>query len=354
MNNIHRKVDSSLLHEISWRLRYTISMTFSEQLLKWYHDHKRELPFRSQRDPYKIWVSEIMAQQTQIATMLPYYERWIEKYPDVFTLANAELEEVLKMWEGLGYYSRARNLHKGAIFVVEEFNGVLPADKKELMRIPGIGDYTSSAIASIAFGLPEVVIDGNVKRVTSRYLYYTETVMNRKAHKTFDEFLKEELISSQADPNEYNQALMELGALVCKPKNPQCDVCPFKDSCLFNKTDKSEDIPFIPKAKPTPVYPKTVFVSIRDHQILLSNDDQDGLMKGLYRLPMIDEHNDTKADAKLLHKFSHLQWDINAYLIDRDESEENGWFYVSLEDLVNHHPLVTAHKKILQKLNIID
>lgn len=329
-------------------------MTFSDNLITWYRQHQRELPFRSQRDPYKIWVSEIMAQQTQIATMLSYYDRWIKKYPNVFVLAEAPQEEVLKMWEGLGYYSRARNLHKGAQFVVENFNGELPADKKELMKIPGIGDYTSSAIASIAFGLPEVVIDGNVKRVTARYLYYTETVMNRKAHKTFDTFLKNELISSESDPNEFNQALMELGALVCKPKNPECDKCPLKDQCAFFKSDQKDEIPFIPKAKKTPVYDKTVFVSVKDDMIMISKENDDGLMKGLYRLPMIDGHNDTEPDATLLHKFSHLQWNITAYLVDDLSIGDHDWMYVSLDHLIETYPMVTAHRKILQKLNIID
>lgn len=329
-------------------------MTFSDKIITWYREHKRELPFRSQRDPYKIWVSEIMAQQTQIATMLPYYNRWIEKYPTVFDLAEAPLEDIIKMWEGLGYYNRARNLHKGAQYVVENFDGILPKDKEKLMQIPGIGDYTSSAIASIAFGLPEIVIDGNVKRVSARYLLYTETVMNRKAHKTFDDFLKNEYNFNNLDPNEYNQALMELGALVCKPKNPDCEICPLRDSCLFNKTDKTKEIPYIPKAKKTPVYKKTVFVSLDEDKILLSKDSSDGLMEGLYRLPMIDGHNDTEPDAKILHKFSHLQWDIHAYQIYRKEEDNIDWFYVSVDDLINHHPLVTAHKKILQSLNIIE
>lgn len=333
-------------------IRYTVCMTFSDKLITWYREHKRELPFRTQREPYSIWVSEIMAQQTQIATMLPYYERWMRKYPTVFELAEAPLEDVLKIWEGLGYYSRARNLHKGAQYVVEKYDGVLPADKKQLMTIPGIGDYTSSAIASIAFGLPEIVIDGNVKRVTSRFLYYEDTVMNRKAHKVFDEFLKDELLQSKADPNEFNQALMELGALVCKPKNPECNKCPLKDECPFFKTPV-EDIPYIPKAKKTPVYDKTVLVSVIDDMIMISKDSDDNLMQGLYRLPMLDGHNDTEPDAILLHKFSHLQWNIHAYVVDTLEASDKDWFYVPLDHLVDSYPMVTAHRKILKQLNII-
>ena len=145
-------------------------MEFTKRLLNWYHENKRDLPFRENQDPYSIWVSEVMAQQTQIATMLPYFDRWMKRFPNIESLANADLEEVLKLWEGLGYYRRARFLHQGAQFVMENYDGKLPASKKLLMTIPGIGDYTSSAIASIAFQLPEVPIDGNVKRVIARYL----------------------------------------------------------------------------------------------------------------------------------------------------------------------------------------
>lgn len=328
-------------------------MTFSEQLIQWYEDHKRELPFRSQKDPYKIWISEIMAQQTQIATMLPYYERWIKAYPTVYALNNAELEDVLKMWEGLGYYSRARNLHKGAAFVVDEFDGVMPSNKEDLMRIPGIGEYTASAIASIAFDQPEIVVDGNVKRVTSRYLYYTELVSTRKAHRIFEDFLKHEMITSNSNPNTFNQAMMELGALVCKPKNPKCQTCPFKDKCTFNNSDQKDIIPLTKKAKATPVYEKTVFIHVKDDKIAISDDHDDTLMQGLYRLPMIDGFNDTDPDATLLHKFSHLQWDIRAYIVDGLPSIKQNYFYVSIQDLLDAYPLVTAHKKILKTLNII-
>lgn len=344
----------SLQDEIQTKIRYTKAMNFTERLITWYRANKRDLPFRKQKDPYKIWVSEIMAQQTQIATMLPYYERWIAKYPDVYTLAQAPVDDILKMWEGLGYYRRARNLHLGAQYVVEHFNGELPANKEQLMEIPGIGDYTSSAIASIAFSLPEIVIDGNVKRVMARYLNYTENVNARKAHKVFDAFLKDILLTEGADPNEFNQALMELGALVCTPSNTKCEGCPFEEMCACWRGEVDPGVPFTPKAKKVPVYPKTVFIVYKSGRLLLSNDHEDGLMEGLYRLPMVDTHlYDDEPDATIIHKFSHLTWDIKAYIVEDIPIESEHWFFIPIQDIKNNHPIVTAHRKLLEKLNIL-
>lgn len=329
-------------------------MTFTDRLINWYRANKRELPFRDQKDPYKIWVSEIMAQQTQIATMIPYFNAWIEKFPSIESLAKAPIEEVLKMWEGLGYYRRARNLHAGAIFVMDNFNGVLPKTKKELMTIPGIGDYTSSAIASIAFEQPEIVIDGNVKRVMARYLNYTDNVNARAAHKVFDSFLKEELVKNGANPNEFNQALMELGALVCTPNNVNCVGCPFEEMCACWRGECSGTVPYIPKAKKVKSYDKTAFIVVKDSKILISNDHSDGLMEGLYRLPQRPEHTlNSDCDISLTHKFSHLHWNIKAYISDSIDFETDSCFFVDIQDLKDKYALVTAHKKILSKLNIL-
>ena len=332
---------------------YTIRMTFTDRLITWYRANKRDLPFRRERDPYKIWVSEIMAQQTQIATMLPYYEKWVAKYPTVQDLAAADIDEILKMWEGLGYYRRARNLYAGAQFVVEHFDGVLPADKQALMSIPGIGDYTSSAIASIAFSLPEIVIDGNVKRVMARYLNYTENVNARAAHKVFDAFLKEELIKDGADPNEFNQALMELGALVCTPSNTTCEGCPFEEMCACWRGEVVGQVPFIPKSKPVKAYDKSVFILVKDGKLLISNEHDDGLMEGLFRLPQIDGHQDLEPATTLIHKFSHLHWNIEAYQVDSLDIGDHNWFFVPLQEIVDTYPLVTAHRKILQNQKIL-
>ncbi|NLW14778.1 MAG: A/G-specific adenine glycosylase [Erysipelothrix sp.] len=323
-------------------------MEFTNRLLNWYHENKRVLPFRSSNDPYHIWISEIMAQQTQIATMIPYYERWILKYPTIKDLAEGQIEDILKMWEGLGYYNRARNLHKGAQYVMDNFGGELPKDKKLLMEIPGIGDYTSSAIAAIAFNLPEIAVDGNVKRVMSRYLNYTENANTRLAHKTFEDFLKNELIKSGANPADFVQALMELGALVYTPSNTNCENSPFKEMCACYRGENVGTIPFFPKAKKVPVYDKTVLYYINEGFILLSKDDEDGLMKDFYRLPQIDGHSDKEPLTTLVHKFTHLHWNIQVDILT-DLPENEHWFLFPIKEL-DTISMVTAHRKILNKL----
>lgn len=322
-------------------------MEFTKRLLDWYQDNKRELPFRSSRNPYHIWISEIMAQQTQIATMIPYYERWIKKYPTIKALAEADIEDILKMWEGLGYYNRARNLHKGAQYIVDSFNGALPQSKEELMLIPGIGDYTSSAIAAIAFSKQEIAVDGNVKRVMARYLNYTENANTRLAHKTFETFLKNELKESGADPSDFVQALMELGALVYTPSNTTCEGSPFKEMCACYRGENEGVIPFFPKKKKPPVFKKTVFIYTEKDHILISSDDSDGLMKGLYRLPQVDDHTDDTPIYTLVHKFTHLHWDIHVNKLET--YPDNEWFLIPIEQL-NTIAMVTAHKKIITAL----
>ena len=330
---------------------YNELMTFTDRLLNWYYENHRELPFRSQKDPYKIWVSEIMAQQTQIITMLPYYERWVRSFPTIQALAEADLDDVLKQWEGLGYYRRARNLHAGAQYIVDNFEGVLPADKKLLMEIPGIGAYTSSAIAAIAFNLPEVTIDGNVKRVMARTLNYTENVNTQKAYNYFETWLKHELALNSANPGDFSQALMELGALVCTPHNITCDGCPLGDLCACFRGEVGPNVPFIPKAKKSPVLPMSAYICIQDDHILMSTDDSDGLMKGLLRLPQVEGHTKRlKEQMRINHKFSHLTWDIIVY--NKKMLKLEHLVRVPLASL-GMATIVTAHKKILVKLGYL-
>lgn len=326
-------------------------MEFTRRLLNWYQINKRTLPFRNSKDPYHIWVSEIMAQQTQIQTMIPYYERWIELFPTIEALAKADIEVVLKMWEGLGYYNRARNLHKGAQYVVDHFGGKLPASKEKLMEIPGIGDYTSSAIAAIAFDLPEIAVDGNVKRVMARYLNYTENANTREAHKTFENFLKHELIESGASPSDFVQAMMELGALVYTPSNTECIGSPFEEMCACYRGENVGVIPYFPKAKKVPSYQKTVYIYTEKNHILVSNDDSDGLMKGLVRLPQIEGHPDAVPIMKMVHKFTHLHWDIHVHEIDVMPQSDD-YYLIPIQNLKDI-TLVTAHRKILKKLEYL-
>lgn len=206
------------------------TLYFSNKILLWYLQNKRNLPWRQVSDPYLIWISEVILQQTRIDQGLNYYMRFIEQFPDVHQLANADLNMVLKIWQGLGYYSRARNLHTGAKMVVQEFNGIFPQSANELKKIKGIGDYTSAAIASIAFNEIVPAIDGNAYRVLSR-IYGIQTPIDTSTGKKQFKELAEKLIDKQ-NPGDYNQAVMDFGAIVCTPRNPQCIECPFTDACI--------------------------------------------------------------------------------------------------------------------------
>jgi len=198
-------------------------------LVNWYLEEKRDLPWRKTNDPYKIWVSEVMLQQTKVETVIPYYERFIKKYPSLEALASAEEEELLKQWEGLGYYSRARNLQAGVREVVEAYNSQVPTSREEISKLKGVGPYTAGAVLSIAYGVPEHAVDGNVMRVLSRILLIEEDIAKPKTKKIFERAVME--LIDKEDPSSFNQGLMELGAVICTPTKPKCLLCPVREYC---------------------------------------------------------------------------------------------------------------------------
>nr|WP_321539525.1 A/G-specific adenine glycosylase [Flavobacterium piscinae] len=216
-------------------------MTFSNRLIQWYLENKRDLPWRNTTNPYPIWLSEIILQQTRVAQGLPYYERFIETFPTVFDLANASEEQVLKLWQGLGYYSRGRNLHKTAQIIAFELNGTFPTTYTELLKLKGIGSYTAATIASFSQKEVVPVVDGNVFRILARYFDVETDISSATAKKEFTA-LANELIDSK-QPDVFNQALMEFGALQCVPKNPNCSICVFKDSCAALQKKKVDLLP---------------------------------------------------------------------------------------------------------------
>ena len=214
---------------------------FSEILANWYDIHKRDLPWRDTRNPYKIWISEIILQQTRVNQGLDYYKRFIEKYPDVNVLANSSQDDVMLSWQGLGYYSRARNLHHAAKQIVNDFDGKFPDTFKEIISLKGVGDYTASAIASFAYELPHPVVDGNVLRFISRYLGIKDPINASKAKEKIKVFLEKQIVEINAAT--FNQAIMEIGALQCVPQNPVCNECPFKNECMAFKNDLVDSLP---------------------------------------------------------------------------------------------------------------
>ncbi|MBC8378960.1 MAG: A/G-specific adenine glycosylase [Planctomycetes bacterium] len=252
-------------------------------LLRWFRVNARVLPWRKDRTPYAVWVSEIMLQQTQVVTVIDYFNRFIKRFPTVEKLARAKQDTVLKLWEGLGYYSRGRNLHKGAKLIVADYNGQLPNTIEELQKIPGIGRYTAGAIASIAFNKPAPILDGNVIRVLCRVFRIKsnpkETATKNKLWK-----LADELVHTK-HPGDFNEAMMELGALVCTPSNPKCPLCPLNKDCEAFKHSEQESLPFKQKQAPLPHYTIVVGIVYKDGKILIDKRKQNALLGGLWEFP---------------------------------------------------------------------
>ena len=265
----------------------TENASFSKALRMWYLVNRRELPWRNSKDPYFIWLSEIILQQTKISQGLSYYDKFTGHFQDIFELARADEEEVLKLWQGLGYYSRARNLHHTAKNLVKKHNGVFPRSYKELRDLKGIGDYTASAIASIAFDLPHATVDGNVYRVLSRYFGIDTPINVTSGTKLFKE-LAESLLDPE-DPGTHNQALMDFGAMVCTPKNPKCGQCIFKDSCLALQRNLVDQLPV--KLKKTKIRKRHFNFVVLDQDkeyTRVTKRTQRDIWMHLYQFPMVE------------------------------------------------------------------
>ncbi len=253
------------------------------RLLTWYRDNKRELPWRGHPDPYAVWVSEIMLQQTRVETVIPYFEKWMKQFPTVKTLADSSEQDVLNLWEGLGYYSRARNLHKAAKIVVEKYHSELPRDLGVLGQLPGIGRYTVGAIVSMAFGLDQPTLDGNVRRIFARVFDVSQPADSPAGEKILWGLATEYLPKGQA--GDYNQALMDLGATICLPKNPRCLICPLMKLCKARELGIQEKRPVLKPKKPTPHYVHAAAVIMRQEYVLLAKRQSKGLLGGMWEFP---------------------------------------------------------------------
>lgn len=252
-------------------------------LVDWYLVNQRDLPWRKVSDPYPIWVSEVMLQQTQVATVLPYYHKFLKCFPDLNKLARANSQDVLKAWEGLGYYARARNLHQAAGVVINQHQGDIPQSWQDFRNLPGVGDYIAAAVLSIAFNKPYSVVDGNVKRVLSR-LYVMQEPVNQSPSKKIFQQAAADLLDTQK-PGTFNQALMELGAIVCKPRNPLCRTCPVQTWCLAYRSGRISEFPRKLKKKPSPQYPIAVGVVFKNNRVLITRRKPEGLLGGLWEFP---------------------------------------------------------------------
>lgn len=311
-------------------------------LLRWYDTHARDLPWRETRDPYRVWVSEIMLQQTRVTAVLGYYARFMAELPDVRALARVDDERLNKLWQGLGYYSRARNLKRAAEQLVNEYGGDFPTSREALLRLSGIGDYTASAIASIAFGAPEPAVDGNLLRVAARVTASGEDIMDAKVRKAFRAMLAESI--DRARPGAWNQAMMDLGATVCLPNGaPLCEKCPVRDLCAAYRNGLTEALPVRAAKKARKCEERTVFLLKKGGRLALHKRGAKGLLAGLWEFPNVSgsldaagaaitlaqwgltaEHIEPAGSAK--HIFTHVEWDMRAYFAEvAGEGDEFFW-----------------------------
>jgi A/G-specific adenine glycosylase len=330
-----------------------IFIEFPSRLLDWYDEHKRDLPWRKGKNAYYTWVSEIMLQQTRVDTVIPYFHRFIEQFPTLESLADAPQDQVLKAWEGLGYYSRARNLHTAVKEVKEQYEGIVPDTKEEISRLKGVGPYTAGAILSIAYGVPAAAVDGNVMRVFSR-LFAIEEDITKGSTRAYMEHLVEQMIP-QDRAGDFTQALMELGALVCTPKSPQCLLCPAMDLCQGRMQGIHEGLPIKKKAKPPrPVRLVAGVIHRGDGRFMIRRRPAEGLLAGLWELPNWEWNEaGSPGDATIKgfyeqygqkvetgermgtveHTFSHLHWNMEVYrcsllsdeITGQGTKKENDW-----------------------------
>ena len=256
---------------------------FQNRLVEWYRRHQRRLPWRETGDPYRIWISEVMLQQTQVQTVLPYYQKFLSHFPDVNQLADADLQKVLKAWEGLGYYARARNMHRAAKILVEQAGGKFPESWASVRDLPGVGDYIAAALLSIAFNQPYAVVDGNVKRVLARLLEISAPVNKSSSYKIFKKAA--DRLLDDRHPGIFNQAMMELGATICKPGTPDCAGCPVRSFCHANQNGKVDIFPKRVKAPKTPLHHIAVGVVYKNNRMLITRRKLEGLLGGLWEFP---------------------------------------------------------------------
>jgi len=267
--------------------------SLGKSLISWYMANHRDLPWRKTTNPYHIWVSEVMLQQTQVKTVLPYYHMFLKRFASLERLARADLQDVLKVWEGLGYYARARNLHRAAGTVLNHHHGMLPEGWEDFRKLPGVGDYIAAAVLSIAFNKPYPVVDGNVKRVLARLILVEEPVNKSTSIKIFKEAAGR-LLSTQ-DPGTFNQAIMELGAMVCKPQQPLCNACPIQGMCLAYGTGRVGEYPKKLKRSPVPQFNIAVGVVFKNGKVLITRRKSEGLLGGLWEFPGGKIRNNEKA-----------------------------------------------------------
>ena len=360
---IHEEVPVVLEHESLYQM--------GEPLIKWYRENKRDLPWRDIKDPYRIWISEIMLQQTRVEAVKPFYARFLKELPTVSDLAKAEEDKLLKLWEGLGYYNRVRNMQKAAIQIMTEHGGEFPCTYEEIRNLKGIGNYTAGAIGSFAFGIPKPAVDGNVLRVISRVTGSYDDIM-KAATKTKAEEQLEQVIPADT-ACDFNQGLIELGAIVCVPNGaPKCEECPLNTLCVAHREGIAHELPVKKKAKERRIEKRTVLILQDGDYVAISKRPKRGLLAGLYELPNVEGHlteEETVAYCKKIglsplhirklevakHIFSHVEWHMIGYGIRVDELEKASGeelLFIHPEEIEQEFPIPTAFEKYVKYVNV--
>lgn len=336
----------------------------AQPLLAWYDAGRRILPWREEPTPYHVWLSEIMLQQTRVEAVKPYYDRFLRHLPDIASLASVEEEELLKLWEGLGYYNRARNLKKSAMQIVEEYGGEMPGEYEQLIGLAGIGSYTAGAIASIAFQKAVPAVDGNVLRILSRLRLDDRDILDARVRKSIEEELK--AVMPEDRPGDFNQALMELGAMVCIPNgSPKCEACPWDKLCQARIQERISEYPKKTPKKPRKIEKKTILVILDEHYVALHKRDAKGLLAGMYEFPMLEGHMSGEEVLAYLkqsgmsplriqklesskHIFTHKEWHMIGYQVRVDElarttaADRMDYIFIDPAETKSRYPIPSA------------
>lgn len=346
-----------------------------EPLQKWFLENARTLPWRDDPTPYHVWISEIMLQQTRVEAVRSYFERFVKELPDVYALAECPEDRYLKLWEGLGYYNRVRNMNTAAKQIVENYGGRIPSDYEELLKLKGIGNYTAGAIASIACNQPVPAVDGNVLRVISRISGDDSDIMKQSVKTHMEEKLRSLMtaeLETELKPRIFNQALMELGALVCVPNGePHCGQCPLNDVCEAYRQGRTAEIPVRSKAGARRIEKKTIFIIKDGEKIAIRKRPKRGPLAGLYEFPGHEGHmkqDEALSYMKLLgympirirplgeakHVFSHVEWHMTGYAVQVEEVPEsrNGIFFVEVSELSRQYAVPAAFARYMEFINM--
>lgn len=342
-----------------------------EPLVQWFRANKRDLPWRHHVNAYRVWVSEIMLQQTRVEAVKPFYYRFMNELPTIEALAGAEEDQLLKLWEGLGYYNRVRNMQIAAKQIVEEYDGQFPREYEQILSLKGIGSYTAGAIASFAFEIPKPAVDGNVLRVVSRILENREDIMKASVRKQMEE--KIEKVIPKECPSDFNQGLIELGAIVCVPNGePKCDICPLTSFCRAKKLGCQSELPVKKKTKDRKIEKKTILVFQDGETVAIHKRSKKGLLAGMYEFPNVDGHLQTEEVVEYCksiglmpvfvkelpsakHIFSHIEWHMTGYAIRVDELEKQGpkeFIFAHPEEIQKKYSIPAAFEAYTKYVNI--